>query len=55
MYAVGHMLLNCRAMSAHTSLVVVLRVKTDPSLTFGHVQMLLTFFKAILIGPEREM
>lgn len=51
MTAVDHMLLNCRAMSTHTSTVVLLRVKTDPSLTFGHVR----FFKAILIGPEPEM
>lgn len=53
MTAVGHMLVNCRA---DVSTVVVLRVKTDPSLTFGYVQMLLfLFFKAILIGPECEM
>lgn len=31
MTAVGHMLLNCRAMIAHTLQVVVLQVKTDPS------------------------
>lgn len=51
----GHMLLTCSAMSVHTSMVLVLRVQTDPSLTFGRVQGLLTFFKASLIGPEREM
>lgn len=50
MTAVGHMLLNCRELTA-----VALRVKTDPSLTSGHVQVLLTFLKAVLTGSECEM
>lgn len=55
MAAVSLTLLHSRTMRAHTSTVVVLRVRTDPSLTSGYLHILLMFFKAIFIGPELDM